>query len=454
MKKTEALGNEKISKLLFNLSLPSTIGMMVVMFYQMADIFFVGRGVGTYGIAAIAIVFPIQMLISAFGQLFGVGGSSIISRCLGSKDIDKANKTLGNILLVNFFFSTFLGTLIYIFMEETLSLFGASSTILSSSVEYFSVLILAAPFLSFLMMVNSVFRAEGNASTAMWVMITSALINIILDPIFIFVFKMGIRGAAIATVIAQIAAFLYVVSVYMRNKTAFTLKLSSFKIDTKIIKETLAIGGSSFFRQGGFSLTAAVTNNSLRIYGGDIAIAAYGLLLPIIRFVFFPLIGLVQGSMPIFGYNYGSKNYTRVMKTLKTANISSFVISLVIFIALFVFTRPVLSFFTTDENLIDLAIRAMRLGIIFLPFVGFQMIGSGYFQAIGKAIPAFILIFLRQIFAPIVFLFILPQFWNLDGVWLAMPAADILSITLTAFFILPQFKILREKSTVLPEKLS
>ena len=445
MRKTEALGNEKIGKLLFNLSLPSTIGMMVIMFYHTADMFFVGRGVGTYGIAAIAIVFPIQMLISAFGQLFGVGGSSIISRCLGAKDLEKANRTLGNIIIVNFVFSTLFVILIYTFLEETLSLFGASITILPASVEYFSILILASPFLSFLMMINSIFRAEGNASTAMWVMLTSALLNILLDPLFIFVFKMGIHGAAIATVLSEIVAVFYVVYIYVRKKTIFSLKLSYLKIDIKIIKETFAIGASSFVRQGGYSATTAVMNNALHVQGGDLAIAAYGLLNPIVRFVFFPLIGLVQGSMPIFGYNYGAKNYSRVLKTLQVANLSSFIISIFVFAILFLFTEPLLSIFTTDHNLIEMTVRAMRFGIILLPFVGFQMIGSGYYQALGKAVPSFILIFSRQVFAPIIFVIILPLYFGLDGIWLSIPAADFISIMLTMVLIFPQFRILRNK---------
>ena len=447
MKKTKALGTEKIGKLLFQLSLPSTIGMMVIMLYHAVDMMFIGRGVGTHGIAGIAIVFPIQMLISAFGQLVGIGGSSIISRSLGAKDLDKANRTLANIIGLNFLISTFVAIVIFIFMKEVLITFGASDTILGPATEYFTIIILAAPILSFMMMINSVLRAEGNANAAMMVMLTSAVANIILDPIFIFSLDMGMRGAAIATVIAQIFALIFVVYHYLAGKSIFTLKSSYFKPKKSILKETFAIGASSFVRQGGASITTAFLNHGLHTYGGDLAIAAFGIVGPVIRFVFFPLIGLVQGSMPIFGYNYGARNYKRVREALKITNYSSFIISIISFSILFVFTEFLVSVFSKDSELIKLTSHAMRIVIILLPVIGFQMIVSGYFQALGKAIPSFILVGVRQIMAPILFILTLPLLFDLDGLWMVFPFADGVALILSVIMVLPQYKMLKEKSS-------
>lgn len=448
MEKTILLGTEKIGRLLFKLSLPSTIGMMVIMLYHAADILFVGRGVGTEGIAGIAIVFPIQMLISAFGQMMGVGGASIISRALGSKDMDRANLTLTNITIVNFILSSLIGALIFFNMEFVLKLFGSSDNILIPATEYFSIIILSAPILSFLMMINSVFRAEGNAKLAMFVMITSAAINIILDPIFIFVLKMGIQGAAIATVLAEIIAFSYVIVLYKKNKSVFSFQFRSFRFNFSILRETFAVGVSSFIRQGGSSVTTGIMNNALLSYGGDLAIAAYGLVFPIVRFVFFPLIGLVQGVMPILGYNYGAKNYKRVLEALKVSNISSILISIIAFILLMFFTEPLLSIFSDDRELIELGVHAMKIGIVFLPVVGFQMITSGYFQALGKAIPSFVLVIVRQFFAPIVFILTLPFIWRLDGIWMANAVADFITIVMSMIYIIPQFKMLKRNIQV------
>lgn len=446
MKKTKQLGTENIGKLLFKLSLPSTIGMMVIMLYHAADILFVGRGVGTEGIAGITIVFPIQMLISAFGQMMGVGGASIISRALGAKDLDRANKTLTNIALVNFIFSSLIGVLIFINMEFVLKLFGSSETILLPATEYFSIIILSAPILSFLMMINNIFRAEGNANLAMYVMITSAAVNIILDPIFIFIFEWGIQGAAIATVLAEILAFSYVLVVYKTNKSIFSFKFRSFSFDWSILKETFAVGASSFIRQGGSSVTTGIMNNALLHYGGDIAIAAFGLVFPIIRFVFFPLIGLVQGAMPILGYNYGSKNYKRVLKTLEVSNIYSIIISVAAYLFLMFYTEQLLSIFSTDSALIQLGVHAMKIAILLLPFVGFQMITSGYFQALGKALPSLVLVIVRQFLAPVFFILTLPIFFGLDGIWIAYPLADLIAIIMSLIYIVPQFRILKRNT--------
>ncbi len=445
MDKAAKLGIEPIGKLLVKLSVPATIGMMVILLYQAADMFFVGQGVGKLGIAGIAVVFPIQMLIGAFGQLIGIGGSSIISRSLGAKDLAKAHKTFTIIVIINVLLSSVIATLCYLFMDQVLFTFGAHNDVLIAARDYFSYLVIGSPMLSLLMMGNNVLRSEGCAKESMYIMLTTAIFNILLDPLFIFVLDMGIAGAAIATVISQILSLFYMLYVYSSGKSVLRFQLSLFSFDWKLLKETFAVGSSSFARQGGTSAMTAVINHKLYLYGGDTAIAAFGLVSPIIRFVLFPLIGLVQGSLPIIGYNYGAKNFGRVKDTLRKSNIAGSLIATTLFVILMLFSQETIAFFSTDKDLTSLASHALRILALFLPFVGFQMLTAGYFQALGKALPSFILSSARQVWISLPLILVFPYIWGLDGVWYAFPVADFLSIILSFFYIVPQIKLLRKK---------
>jgi len=440
MNRTDRLGSEKISKLLLNLSAPATVGMLVVALYNIADTIFIGKGIGTLAIAGVSVVFPIIMLITTMGQTIGVGGASIISRSLGAHDLENANKAFGNLISLIVILSIITTVISFVFINPILYIFGARGYIYQSALEYFFVLIPGLFFLNISMALNNVIRAEGNAKYAMMPMIISALINVGLDPIFIFGLNWGVAGAAWATVISQIAAFIYFIYYFKKGIGVLKIKYVFLKMDPSIIKETLAVGMSSFARHGSGSILAAILNNSLIVFGGELAVAAYGIINRILRVVFMPMIGLVQGFMPIVGFNYGAGNILRVKDSVKIATSWSTLFGLICYALLLLFAEETISIFTDDLELIGFSAYAMKIVILMLPLVGFQMIGGGYFQAIGKAKESLFLALLRQIIILVPLIIVLPLIFNLDGILYSFPIADLLATIITYKMIIPVLK--------------
>lgn len=443
--KTKQLGEEKINKLLFKLSIPAITGMFVMALYSIADTIFIGLGAGSMAIAGVSVVFPIQMLITTFGQTIGVGGSSIISRKLGANDLNQSNLALGNIIILIVFLSTFGMILSYLLIDEILITFGAKGEIFDFAHDYFSILLPGLFFLNITMALNNVIRAEGNPKYAMIPMLISALINLILDPIFIFYFGWGVKGAALASVIAQVLTFIYFIYYFTSGKSTLKIKQSCFKFDFKIVKETFAIGSSSFVRHGASGIVAAVLNNSLVLYHSELAVAAFGIIYRILMVVFMPMFGLAQGFMPITGYNFGAKNFTRVKEVLRLSVINSIGFGLLCTILILLFPSVIAKMFTDDPQLIDLTVKCIKISVIMLPLVGFQVIGTAYFQAIGKAKPSLFLAVLRQILLFIPFLFILPRFFSFEGILYSFPLADFLASLITFGMIIPEINKLRAK---------
>ena len=429
--KTQMLGVEPIGKLLIKLSVPATIGMVVNALYNFVDTIFVGRGAGPMAIAGLTIAFPIQMLIMGFAQTYGVGGASIVSRRLGEGREDEAASVAGSALMVSFITAIILSILGLLFLSPVLRTFGASDAILPFAEEYMSVIFLGSPFLAIAMTGNNLSRSEGQAKIAMMTMIIGTGLNIILDPIFIFALGMGIRGAAIATVISQFFAFVYIVNFYKRGGSHLPLKKSSFKIRFDYVKEMVLLGIPTFVRQAGMSVLAIVINNSLRFYGGDVSIAAYGMINRVMMFIFMPLFGIVQGYQPIAGYNFGAKKYDRLAKVNRLSFMITTIMSFLGFILIQSLPRFLMGMFTTDQNLIDVATSAIRKMTIALPLIGLQVIGGTYFQSIGKAGPAMFLGLSRQFILLIPLVLILPPLMGVNGIWYATPIADILSTILT-----------------------
>ena len=435
------LADENILKLLFKLSMPATIGMIVMALYNVVDAIFIGRGVGTLGIAGISIVFPIQMFILALGQMVGIGGASIISRSLGANNFTKANRTLGNvysIIIVLSFIIAFLGSR---FIDFFLEAFGATPAILPFARDYMQIIILGAVFFAFLVSSNSLIRSEGRAKIAMGTMIVSAGMNIILDPIFIFGFKMGIKGAAYATVISQALAVFYIIYYFSSKKSILKFSFKNLRIDFSILKEILAIGVSSFVRLVSRSIMVIILNNILSIYGSDVSIAVFGVLNRILRFAIMPIFGIAQGFQPIAGFNFGAKLYRKTKEAIKLAVIAATGISILGFLILILLPNFLMRIFTQDENLISQGTFALRIIIITLPTIGFQIIGATTFQAIGKPFPALLLSMSRQILFLIPLLLILPKFWQLSGIWIAFPIADILAAFITFVMLKKQIRV-------------
>ncbi len=439
------LGRAPIGPLLVKLSVPATTGMIVMALYNLVDTIFVGRGVGTLAIGGLSIVMPIQMLIFASTQTLGMGGASLVSRSLGAQDHERADLAFGNLTAMTAILAFFVLLIGYLFPHQILYLFGGKGDILPLAYDYFIIVLAGTPFLSFAMVFNNILRAEGNARVAMYTMIISAVINMILDPVFIFGFHWGVKGAALASVIAQFSTFLYIMWHFGSGRSALEFRRKDMRLNRSVVKEILSIGASSLGRHGAGSVLAAILNHSLYIYGGALAVAVYGIINRVLRVIFMPMIGLVQGFLPITGYNYGANNYQRVKEVLKISYKWITLISIVLYALLMVFTRPVIAVFTTDQQLINMGVHAFRLIILLTPIVGFQLISASYFQAIGKALPSFILALSRQILLLLPLILILPLFWKLEGLWYAFPLADSAAVLITLIMIWPEIRWLRQQ---------
>lgn len=428
--RSEMLAKEKVGKLLCKLSLPAIVAMMVHALYNVVDTIFVGKGIGTLGIGAIAIVFPIQMIIMAVGQTIGMGGASLISRRMGAGNPDGAALTFGNVLILAEILGVTALFLGLITMDPLLTLFGATDEILPYSREYFRIMLLAIPLQTFSMASNDAARAEGNAKVAMVAMMIGSGLNILLDPIFIFTLGMGIRGAATATVISIATTSLFLSGYFVSGRSEIPMGFKYLRLKGTIVQEILAVGSSSFAMAIAFSFTIALVNNTLRALGGPVEIAAFGIIHRMFGFIIMPVMGLTQGMQPLVGFNYGAQQYHRVRRGVRLTGITSVVITSTGFLAVLLFPESIMRAFTNDPALLEVGKGALRYCIFGLPLAGFQIMGGGLFQALGKPIPAVILSLSRQVLILIPLMVTLPRFIGVKGVWLSFPTADILSFVL------------------------
>jgi putative MATE family efflux protein len=354
------LGTAPIGKLLIKLSLPATFAMVVNGLYNLVDTIYIGRGVGTEAIGGLALAFPAQMLIMAFGMSVGLGAASVVSRSLGAEDDKKARRTAGNAFALAALSGVVMMIGGLIFLEPLLTLLGTTDALRGYAREYLSIILLGSPFIALAMVSNNLLRAEGKAQISMMVMLIGAVTNIILDPIFIFVFKMGVAGAAWATVAGQFLAFLYASRFFILKKSLVQVSLKHWVLKASIVREIIVLGIPTLVRQGGQSIVAILLNNMLGRYGGDIYISAYGVVNRLIMFIFMPLFGTVQGFQPIAGFNYGAKKYDRVKKTLRLALIFATLYMTVGFIIFMTIPRFMAGIFTSDPELINTAAHTMR----------------------------------------------------------------------------------------------
>ncbi len=429
--KSSFLGTEKLFPLLMKMSVPAIIGMMAAALYNVVDTIFVGRGVGPLGIAGLSIAFPIQMIVQAVGQMIGIGAASIISRKLGEKNYDEASLALGTAILSIAIFSIVIVIGIAAFFRPILSLFGATETIMPYSVEYLRNVIFGFPFIAISMAGNNMIRSEGKARTAMGTMLIGMGLNIILDPIFIFVLDMGIQGAALATVISQFCSFVWVALFYLTKKSSIRLDRGHMHIKGAFLREMLVLGLPNAVQSAGISILAVIVNNTLGLLGGDLAISTYGMLHRLLSFVFMPMIGLAQGFQPIAGYNFGAREYGRVKRILFLAAGTSISVSSFFFFLIRTFPDFFIGLFTVDADLIASSSRALKIMSLAMPLMSIQIIASVYFQAIGKGIASLLLGLSRQFLLLIPIVLILPRFIGVDGIWAAFPSSDFLSITIS-----------------------
>ncbi len=434
------LKNKRIGPLLAKLSIPTTIGMLANSLYNIVDTIFIGRGVGTLAIAGIGIVFPVQMIIMALAQLIGLGSASMISRSLGGKDYKRAGLVAGNSFIAIAVIGIIISVVTLIFINPILKLFGATENILPYARDYLFIISFGFIYFPFMVSSNNLIRAEGNAKTSMIILLLATVSNIILDPIFIFVLKLGIKGAAYATIISQFIGFTYTIAYFLRRKSSIPIKLRHLKLKFKVLKEMTSLGFAPFIKHVSLSFLIIMVNNSLRIYNGEVSIAVYSVVNRIVNFVTMPLFGIVSGVQPMVGYNYGAKNMKRVKESLKISVLSTAVYGLFFSVLFLVFPAAVIRLFSNDPELISSAVFPLRMIIFLFPLIGFQVIGAGFFQSIGKAVPSIILSLTRQALYLLPLILLLPLLWGINGIWIAFPVADFLAIITTGFFLHRELK--------------
>lgn len=437
---TQELGTENISKLLIKQSVPASIGFLIMSIYSIVDTIYVGRWIGPLAIGAITVVMPISFLISSIGMAVGVGGSSIISRALGGRDKKRAQKTFGNMVNITLHFAVILLIFGFIMDDEILKLFGGKGDILPYAKEYFRVILIGVPFLTWAMMSNNVIRAQGRPKVAMLIMVIPAILNIILDPIFIIVLDMGLAGAAWATTISYIISAGYALYFFLRGNSEISFIFKYFKLELELIREIFTIGSITLARQGSISLLIVVLNHSLYYYAGEMGITVYGIINRVMMFALFPIIGIVQGFLPIAGFNFGANKIERVKLSINISIRYAMLLASCILLIIFIFSDNVVSAFTTDVNLIKDSSFALLFVFMMSPLIAVQMVGAGYFQAIGKALPALLLTMTKQGFFLIPLVLILPKFYGINGIWYSFPIADILSAGVTWVFLQKEIK--------------
>jgi len=451
--KSELLGIQPVAKLLTRLSLPAMTAMLVLSFYNIADTIFVGQTVGAAAIGGLGIVFPLQMLFMAVGFFFGIGGASLYSRALGAGEQATAGTTLGNTLFGAATAGIALMILALLTREPVLHLFGAREAELSRyAKEYYSIIILGIPLISLLVAGNNNIRAAGHAKTAMFTMLISPLLNITLDPILIIGFKMGVKGAALATVISQGISVLCLFF-YFRSRHAETrLYLKQMRPHGRVLKEIAAVGISSFARQAAQSAMLAVFNNLFLNYGGSAAVSIFGTTFRPLSLAIMPLFGLAQALQPIAGYNYGAGKLQRVRHAFGLSCKISTGIATVSMLLFVIFPEPIIRIFIKREDLIKnpqlipLGVEMIRYLKILFPLAGYQIMAAALFQALGRSGPAFLTSISRQLLFLIPMGLVLPHFQGLQGVLAAFPAAEALGFILTLFLIGKERRLLRPQS--------
>ncbi len=420
-----------IRKLLWEYSLPAITGMVVMSLYNVVDRIFIGLGVGALAISGLALTFPFMNVMVAFSVLVGIGASARLSIRLGENDIQKAEKILGNAFTLTLIVSSFVITLSILFLRKILVLFGGSENTLSYAVEYMQIILPGSIFSALTFNFNNIMRASGFPMKAMYTMIISSLINIILDALFLFVFDWGIKGVAYATVVSYFISSLWVMYHFLGRDRLIRFKRNCFKLQKDIVKSILNIGISPFTMQISASLVVVLLNVQLIKYGGDLAVGALGIETGVTSFVIMIIIGINQGSQPILGYSYGAKNYTRMFETLRKTIFGATVVATIGFVLIFFFPEYLIRLFTTDEDLKKISITALKFSVLIYPLVGSQIIMTNFFQSIGKAKISMLLSLTRQIFFLIPFLLILPYFYQLNGVWASLPASDVFAVIVT-----------------------
>ena len=440
------LGTESIGKLLTQYAIPAIIAMTASSLYNMVDSIFIGHGVGPLAISGLAITFPLMNLAAAFGSLVGVGASTFVSVKLGQKDYATAQQILGNVVSLNLIIGIAFTVLTLLFLDPILYFFGASDATISYARDYMVTILLGNVVTHMYLGLNSILRSAGHPQKAMLATILTVIINTILDPIFIYTFEMGIRGAAVATILAQIISLCWLIKLFTNKEELLHLRRGIYRLRKVLVENIIGIGLAPFFMNLASCFIVILINKGLKQYDGDLAIGAFGIVNRIVFLFVMIVMGLNQGMQPIAGYNFGAQQYHRVNHVMKLTVIAATIVTTMGFLVGELIPELAVSAFTTDQTLIQISAMGLRIVVMFFPIIGFQMVTSNFFQSIGMAKKAIILSLSRQVLILIPCLIILPLFWGADGVWFSMPISDITASLIAGVMLYKQFKKFKEHS--------
>lgn len=445
-----ALGTEHIRRLLVQYAVPAIIAMTAASLYNMVDSIFIGHGVGPLAISGLALTFPLMNLAAAFGSLVGVGAATLISMRLGQRDYATAQHVLGNVVVLNLIIGVAFGAAALVFLDPILYFFGASDATIGYARDYMTIILLGNVVTHMYLGLNAVLRASGHPRKSMYATINTVLINTVLDPLFIYGFGWGIRGAAVATVAAQVISLAWQFRILSDRRELLHFRRGIYRLQGKIVRNVLAIGMSPFLMNLAACFIVILINKGLKQYGGDLMIGAYGIVNRLAFFFVMIVMGLNQGMQPIAGYNFGARQYDRVLRVLKLTSIGATCVTTVGFLIGELVPRTAVSAFTNDSELIRLSVEGMRITFAFFPIIGFQMVATNFFMSIGMAGKAIFLSLSRQLLFLLPGLLVLPRIfdacteWNGSwGVWCAMPLSDLLASVVTVFMLTYQLRRFR-----------
>ena len=438
----DELKEDKIWRLIVKYSVPAILAMMVTSLYNTVDRAFIGsmKDVGALAISGLGVTMPILTILGAFCVGLAVGGSTNIAIKLGEGNKEEAEKSLGNTIAIELLVGIVMMIISIFYLEDILYFFGASNDTIKYSMDYMSVIMCGAWFNLPGFAMNSAIRAEGNPKFASNMMIIGCLLNLILDPIFIFGFNMGIKGAALGTVICQLVICLWSGYYFTLGKSNLKLKLKNIRIESKIIKGIVVIALTPFCMELASGFIHLITNKVLKLYGGDLAIGAMTAITSINLLFLMPVYGISQGMQTIIAYNYGAKQFDRAKKALSIGILGAAGILSFGLIAILLFLKQFISIFTKDARLMELALNGISIYSLTLPAIGICILGTVYFQSIGSAKKSIVLSLLRQVIVFIQLILIVPKYFGLNGVWAAQPLADIVSMIIIGLFLIKEFK--------------
>lgn len=425
-KRMERMGEENVGKLLLSFSIPAIIGMVVNAMYTVIDRIFVGRGVDALALTGVTMTFPYMMVVLAIAMLIGIGATTLVSIKLGERKKEDAEQIVFNAFIMSVVAAIILNVAGYIFLDQMLLAFGAEGRVLGYAKEFMIIMFIASVFQIIAFVMNSIMRGSGNAKTAMITMLVGAILNIILNPIFIFVLHLGIKGSALATLISMFVSCVWIFACFLGKRSILKLRFKNMKINFELMQKIAITGIGPFIMQMTGGLILLIFNIQLKKYGGDYAVAAMGIMNSIVMLFAMPIFGINQAVQPIIGYNFGAKKPARILEALKLGMMAATIICCIGFVFVMGFSEQIIKTFSGNiPELLAIGKNGIIIFTLTFPIIGFQIVGAGYFQAVGKVKHATILSMLRQFILLIPFLIILPLFFGLNGVWAAGPSSDI-----------------------------